>query len=331
MATDAQIAANRANAQRSTGPVTAEGKEKVRKNALRDGFTSRDFVVLPGEEDEFHKLHDDLLAEVEPSTPRAVQAFYEYLRGTWNLRRIGRREARLAEEGDMTADDALFAKYDRLQRGRSINLRLQRQAFSQLQQLAREAGGNKRKRLWPDMRVATLDFYARQSWLGDRDFGLLMKRTQSLLDDLYLRSTGGREAASAQSAQADAEDAALRALSEPEFRPGDVDDELEAALDVPVGMYPAVRLRHPGASAPAAPDSTGAGRQPDADTAPPSQAENDASSSSIPDPEPPSEAGSQTLEPHGTHCLETKQSQSPFAVPPALDGATPVNPLPVSR
>ncbi len=32
-ATEAQIAANRANAQKSTGPRTAEGKEKVAQNA----------------------------------------------------------------------------------------------------------------------------------------------------------------------------------------------------------------------------------------------------------------------------------------------------------
>ncbi len=33
MATEAQIAANRANAQKSTGPRTAIGKEKVAQNA----------------------------------------------------------------------------------------------------------------------------------------------------------------------------------------------------------------------------------------------------------------------------------------------------------
>lgn len=39
MATDRQIAANRANAQRSTGPRTALGKMKSSRNALRHGLS----------------------------------------------------------------------------------------------------------------------------------------------------------------------------------------------------------------------------------------------------------------------------------------------------
>ena len=40
MATQAQIAANRANARKSTGPRTAKGKAKVRRNATRHGATA---------------------------------------------------------------------------------------------------------------------------------------------------------------------------------------------------------------------------------------------------------------------------------------------------
>jgi len=36
---DARIAANRANALKSTGPRTAEGKERSRCNALKHGMT----------------------------------------------------------------------------------------------------------------------------------------------------------------------------------------------------------------------------------------------------------------------------------------------------
>ena len=47
MATDAQIMANRINAQHSTGPKTAEGKERSKRNALTHGLTAT--VVIPGE------------------------------------------------------------------------------------------------------------------------------------------------------------------------------------------------------------------------------------------------------------------------------------------
>ena len=39
MATEKQIAANRANAQKSTGPKTAAGKLKSSRNAYRDGLS----------------------------------------------------------------------------------------------------------------------------------------------------------------------------------------------------------------------------------------------------------------------------------------------------
>ena len=40
MASDRQIAANRRNSQRSTGPRTAVGKARVRRNALRHGLAA---------------------------------------------------------------------------------------------------------------------------------------------------------------------------------------------------------------------------------------------------------------------------------------------------
>ncbi len=50
MTSPAQIAANRANSVRSTGPRTAEGKETSRRNALKHGLAARD-LVLPEEEE----------------------------------------------------------------------------------------------------------------------------------------------------------------------------------------------------------------------------------------------------------------------------------------
>src|SRR5262245_10627970 len=49
MASEKQIAANRRNSRRSTGPRSAEGKAQVRFNALKHGLTAAT-VVLPGED-----------------------------------------------------------------------------------------------------------------------------------------------------------------------------------------------------------------------------------------------------------------------------------------
>ena len=49
MPTPAQLAANRANAQKSTGSRTAEGKDASRFNALRHGLDAAS-ILLSGED-----------------------------------------------------------------------------------------------------------------------------------------------------------------------------------------------------------------------------------------------------------------------------------------
>jgi hypothetical protein len=61
-----QKAANRANARRSTGPKTPEGKAAVRLNAFRHGLLARD-VVLPEEDlDAFEDLRNRVRADLSP-------------------------------------------------------------------------------------------------------------------------------------------------------------------------------------------------------------------------------------------------------------------------
>jgi hypothetical protein len=66
MATEAQIEANRANAQKSTGPRTPEGKEKASHNALKHGLLAKDVVVMGEELDDFALFRDELGAELAP-------------------------------------------------------------------------------------------------------------------------------------------------------------------------------------------------------------------------------------------------------------------------
>ena len=66
MATSAQIAANQANAQLSTGPRSDDGKERSSRNSTRHGMCSKDLVILPGEEDEFAGLLEGLSNELAP-------------------------------------------------------------------------------------------------------------------------------------------------------------------------------------------------------------------------------------------------------------------------
>ena len=68
MATQAQIEANRLNAQRSTGPRTPDGKAAIRQNAFRHGFCSS--IRLTQQEDhdkvEFQPLHAAFIEDNQP-------------------------------------------------------------------------------------------------------------------------------------------------------------------------------------------------------------------------------------------------------------------------
>jgi hypothetical protein len=56
MASNAQISANRANAQLSTGPTSEAGKSKSSKNAVTTGLTGRT-VLLPTEDAALYEAH----------------------------------------------------------------------------------------------------------------------------------------------------------------------------------------------------------------------------------------------------------------------------------
>ncbi|MBV9248045.1 MAG: hypothetical protein JO227_02200, partial [Acetobacteraceae bacterium] len=69
MSTPAQVNANRANAQQSTGPKAAEGKAIASRNNFQWGFCGR-FSVLPCESQaEFDELKAALRNEHQPITP----------------------------------------------------------------------------------------------------------------------------------------------------------------------------------------------------------------------------------------------------------------------
>ncbi len=65
----ARLAANRVNAQLSTGPTSAEGRAIVSQNRWRHGLTGS-FMMLPWEcQEDFDKLVADLRSEHQPFTP----------------------------------------------------------------------------------------------------------------------------------------------------------------------------------------------------------------------------------------------------------------------
>src|ERR1039457_566639 len=72
MATPAQITANRANAQKSTGPRSVEGKSASRFNALKHGIDAAS-IVIPGEDPaDYDSLAAAYHRAFRPETPSAA-------------------------------------------------------------------------------------------------------------------------------------------------------------------------------------------------------------------------------------------------------------------
>ncbi len=69
MATAKQTAANRLNAQKSTGPRTPQGRAAVRLNGVTHGLTAKTLVLKGESESDFKALFESLAAEYEPETP----------------------------------------------------------------------------------------------------------------------------------------------------------------------------------------------------------------------------------------------------------------------
>ena len=94
-----RIEANRRNAQKSTGPRTSEGKDRVRLNALKHGLTAST-AVLPGEDAE--ALQSRVEAWRDDLEPRSAMEAYLVERAahvSWQLDRADRTiAARLSDQ-----------------------------------------------------------------------------------------------------------------------------------------------------------------------------------------------------------------------------------------
>jgi hypothetical protein len=95
MATPAQILANRANAQKSTGPRSDEGKAASRFNALKHGLDAQS-IILPGEDPaDYEALARDYDRSFRPTTPTERFHVDTLIRADWQKRRLQLVEADL--------------------------------------------------------------------------------------------------------------------------------------------------------------------------------------------------------------------------------------------
>ena len=88
MANAAQFAANQANAQHSTGPLTDQGKAASARNRLNHGFRSST-VLLPGDDRaEYEELLAELSEHFGPADLTEERLTREMADAEWRLRRV---------------------------------------------------------------------------------------------------------------------------------------------------------------------------------------------------------------------------------------------------
>jgi hypothetical protein len=156
MASQAQIEANRRNGSRSTGPRSAEGKERARLNGLKHGLRAEQ-VVLPTEDSAAFESYlkawkDDWQAPTEARSALVERAAV----ASWRLKRCVRIEsARLTERIEIARD--------RWDRGKAESVktavgRLATEPIEALDQLDESLGGIDRQiELWSALEEAADD------------------------------------------------------------------------------------------------------------------------------------------------------------------------------
>jgi uncharacterized protein YecA (UPF0149 family) len=92
-----QQAANRQNAQQSTGPKTAEGKTAVRFNALTWSLRARSLMLPRDIPEEYQQLWDGLAAEWQPQTDTERHYLEQMAISKWLLARTDDSECRVYE------------------------------------------------------------------------------------------------------------------------------------------------------------------------------------------------------------------------------------------
>ena len=111
MSTTAQVAANQANAQQSTGPVTDAGKGISSQNRKIHGFTGR-FGLMTGEDPkEFEALMTALIDEHQPTTVTEAILVEKMAQHFWTAQRATRLQSSSFGKEDHSKQLALYLRY----------------------------------------------------------------------------------------------------------------------------------------------------------------------------------------------------------------------------
>ena len=99
MSSEKQIAANRANARRSTGPNTSSGKARSRMNAWKHGLRAEKVVIAGEDAEDLQAIQRELWEEHQPSPGMESLLVERLAHYAWRMRRAVVVEAAFLKEG----------------------------------------------------------------------------------------------------------------------------------------------------------------------------------------------------------------------------------------
>jgi hypothetical protein len=139
-----QHQANRENAQRSTGPVSPEGKAAVRFNAVTFGLRARNVVLFDEDEAAYQQLFDVLESEWQPQAPTEKILLERMVVAHWLLMRADNSEAWISTATVPGAQQAAL-----LDRVSAQRVRLER-SFSTAMRELKQLQNERRARTQPE-------------------------------------------------------------------------------------------------------------------------------------------------------------------------------------
>lgn len=136
-ATLAQIAANRANAQHSTGPRAPEGVAASKLNALKFGLTAKEIVIKGEDPAAYQELRLSFIAAFAPANELEAMMTERACQNWWKLLRAERTEKILTDQlGDNRfLDDGAAKKWNNFMRYRNAVDKAWRHAIAELKLL----------------------------------------------------------------------------------------------------------------------------------------------------------------------------------------------------
>ena len=143
MSTSAQAAANLANAQHSTGPITDAGKAASSQNALKHGLTAKTVLLSGEDEAAYLKMCEGMFQSFAPAAAPEKELVQLLCDTQWRLQRCGRIEAAIlsADVLDFKALDIMSKHESRLKKQYSVTLKEARDLIDT--RLARRQAGMK--------------------------------------------------------------------------------------------------------------------------------------------------------------------------------------------